>query len=180
MRMNTEHESLSRDIENLKYKITETNKAVMKLEISLTRKVTDAEEAVDAYTNLLSSLGLFPPLAPPLDSVNLALTLNTASPDIQEMLKGSGIRDVIKPSLGIIAELKRTERADIESERIKVDNELDQLTTECENMEEEIHEVLNKVNALNDQADELREVSYRLSSLGEDGDCSPDHDTLYR
>ncbi|KAI0073280.1 hypothetical protein K474DRAFT_1666837 [Panus rudis PR-1116 ss-1] len=157
-RMNTEHETLSKDIENLKHKIAETNRTVMKLEVSLTKKVTDAEEAVDAYTNLLSTLGLFPPLPPPLENVNLTLRLNTAAPNPQEMLAGSGIREVIKPSLAIIAELKRTERADVESERIKVDNELDQLTTECENVEEEVVAVTNKVNALNDQADEIRDV----------------------
>ncbi|KAI0797792.1 HEC/Ndc80p family-domain-containing protein [Abortiporus biennis] len=158
IRMNTEHESLSRDLENLKHKITETNKTVMKLEVSLTKKVTDAEEAVDVYTNLLASLNLFPPLPPPLADINLALELNTAAPNPQDMLSGAGIRETIKPSLAIVAELKRTERADIESERIKVDNELDQLITECENMDQEVVEVMNKVNALNDQADELREV----------------------
>jgi len=113
------------------------------------------------YTNLLSTLNLFPPLPPPLENVNLTLGLNTATPNPSDMLSGSGIRDVIKPSLAIVAELKRTDRADVESERIKVDNELDKLSTECENMEVEVVGVLNKVNAQNDQADELREVAQR-------------------
>ena len=64
--MNTEHETLSRDVENLKHKIAETNQVVVKLEVSLTRKVSDAEEALDTYNNLVSNLGLFPPLPPPL------------------------------------------------------------------------------------------------------------------
>ena len=51
-----------------------------------------------------------------------------------------------------------TARADVESDRIKVDDELDQLTLECETVEEEVLEVMSKTNALNDQADELREV----------------------
>lgn len=161
LRMNSEHEGLSRDLENLKHRLAETNRNALKLEVSLTKKVTDAEEAVDAYTGLLSTLGLFPPLPPPLQDVKLTLALNTASPNPPDMLVGPGIREVIKPSLAIIAELKRTERADIESERIKVDNELDQLTTEWENIQEEVNEVLNKVTALNDEAEELREVRRR-------------------
>lgn len=163
--MNSEHEGLSRDLESLKYKIAETSKNALKLEVSLTKKVTDAEEAVDAYTNLLSSLGLFPPLPPPLQDVKLTLALNTAAPNLPDILVGPGVREVIKPSLAIIAELKRTERADIESERIKVDNELDQMTTEWENMQEEVNEVLSKVTALNDEAEELREVSSSANVL---------------
>jgi len=157
--MNSAHETLARDLEHLRTKIAETHKTVMKLEVSLTKKVSAADEAVDTYTNLLSLLSLFAPLPPPLENVNLSLELNTAAPNASDMLLGPGIRDVIKPSLAIIAELRRTERADVESERIKVDNELDQLSTECENMEEEVVGVLSKVNALNDQADELREVA---------------------
>jgi len=157
--MNSAHETLARDLEHLRTKISETHKTVMKLEVSLTKKVSAADEAVDTYANLLSLLSLFAPLPPPLENVNLSLELNTAAPNASDMLLGPGIRDVIKPSLAIIAELRRTERADVESERIKVDNELDQLSTECENMEEEVVGVLSKVNALNDQADELREVA---------------------
>lgn len=145
--MNSAHETLARDLEHLRTKIAETHKTVMKLEVSLTKKVSAADEAVDTYTNLLSLLSLFAPLPPPLENVNLSLELNTAAPNASDMLLGPGIRDVIKPSLAIIAELRRTERADVESERIKVDNELDQLSTECENMEEEVVGVLSKVNA---------------------------------
>ncbi|KAH9951392.1 HEC/Ndc80p family-domain-containing protein [Amylocystis lapponica] len=159
VRMNTEHESLSRDVENLKHKIAETNQVVVKLEVSLTRKVSDAEEALDMYTNLLSNLGLFPPLAPPLEGIDLTLDLNSAAANPQNLLSGADIRRVIKPTLSRVAEMKRTERADVESERIKVDDELDQLTLECENMDEEVLELSNKVNALSDQADELREAA---------------------
>lgn len=158
VRMNAEHETLSRDIETLKHKMAETNQTVVRLEVSLTRKVSDAEEALDLYTNLLSNLGLFPPLLPPLEEIDLTLDLNPATSNPQQLLAGADVRTVIKPTLSRVAELKRTERADVESERIKVDNELDQLTLECENMDEEVMEISNKVNGLSDQADELREV----------------------
>ncbi|KAI0736882.1 HEC/Ndc80p family-domain-containing protein [Fomitopsis betulina] len=159
IRMNTEHETLTRDLETLKHKIAETNQLLVKLEVSLTRKVSDAEEALDMYANLLANLGLFPPMPPPLEGVDLTLDLNSAAANPQHLLSGSDIRRVIKPTLSRVAEMKRTERADVESERIKVDNELDQLTLECENVDEEAVETSNKVNALNDQADELREAA---------------------
>ncbi|KAF7359545.1 hypothetical protein MSAN_01297600 [Mycena sanguinolenta] len=156
IKMNTDHETLSQNLKDLKQKIAETNRNVMALEIHSAKRLGDAEEAIDAYTNLLSSLELFPPLAPPLQDVDLTLGLQT---NVQNMLAGADIRRVIKPTLSAIAESKRSERASVESERIKFDNELDQLTLECENIDEEIGEVEKKVVALNDQADELRDVA---------------------
>lgn len=158
LRMNTEHESLSRELESLKHKIAETSQVVVRLEVSLTRKVSDAEEALDQYTSLLSTLGLFPPLPPPLEDVDLTIDLHSASANPQGLLSGADIRKVVKPTLSRITEMKRTAHAEVESERIRVDDELDQLTLECETIEEEALEVMNKTNALNDQADELREV----------------------
>ncbi|KAI8998832.1 HEC/Ndc80p family-domain-containing protein [Trametes punicea] len=159
LRMNTEHESLTRELESLKHKIAETSQVVVRLEVSLTRKVSDAEEALDQYTSLLSSLGLFPPLPPPLEDVDLTIDLHSAASSPQGLLTGADIRKVVKPTLSRITELKRTAHAEVESERIRIDDELDQLTLECETIEEEVLEVTNKTNALSDQADELREAA---------------------
>lgn len=163
--MNTEHESLTRDLEALKNKLSETNKLIAKLEVSLDKKLRDAEEAVDAYTNLLTSLNLFPPLPPPLDGVDFRLGLNNASAGVSELLIGADVREVLKPKLGVVAELKRMEKAEVESETIKIDHELDQLLLTCENLEEEVLEVSKKVEALNEQADELREVRVKSISI---------------
>ncbi|KAJ7905277.1 hypothetical protein B0H14DRAFT_2659637 [Mycena olivaceomarginata] len=159
IKMNTDHETLSHNLRDLKQKIAETHRNVMTLEVNVTKRAGEAEEAIDAYTNLLTSLELFPPLAPPLQDVDLTLSLNTASSNPQNILSGADIRRVIKPTLSAIAESKRSERASVESERIKFDNELDQLTLECENIDEEIGEVEKKVVGLNDQADDLRDVA---------------------
>lgn len=156
--MNTDHESLSQNLRDLRQKIAEIYKNVMVLEVNVANRAAAAEEAIDVYTNLLTSLGLFPPLDPPLQDVDLTLDLNTASPNPQNLLSGADIRRVIKPTLSAVAESKRSERASVESERIKFDNELDQLTLECENVDEEIGEVEKKVVGLNDQADDLRDV----------------------
>jgi len=158
IQMNTDHETLTRNLEDLKQKISETHKMVMSLEVSVTNRAAAAEEALDAYTSLLSSVGLFPPLPPPLQDIDLTLELNTAASNPAALLSGADIRKVIKPLLSREAEGKRAERAEVESERIRVDNELDQLTLECENIDEEIMQLEKKVVALNEQADDLRDV----------------------
>ncbi|KAJ7172695.1 HEC/Ndc80p family-domain-containing protein [Mycena filopes] len=159
IKMNTDHETLSQNLKDLKQKIAETHRNLMSLEVNVTNRAAAAEEAIDTYTNLLTSLELFPPLDPPLEDVDLTLELNTPSANPQNLLSGADIRRVIKPTLSAVAESKRSERATVESERIKFDNELDQLTLECENIDEEIGEVEKKVVGLNDQADDLRDVA---------------------
>lgn len=163
--MNTDHETLARNLEDLKHKISEARKTVMSLEVITTNRGAAAEEALDLYGNLLSAVGLFPPLPPPFDNIDLRLELNTATANPQQLLLGSDIRKVIKPTLSSVAEIKRTERADIESERIKVDNELDQLTLECENVDEEVREIEQKVMGLNEQADDLRDAAQQESMV---------------
>ncbi|KAH7930854.1 hypothetical protein BV22DRAFT_999891 [Leucogyrophana mollusca] len=165
IRMNTDHETLSRNLEDLKHKISEAHKTVMSLEVIMTNRAAAAEEALDLYNNLLSSLGLFPPLPPPLEGIDLTLQLNTAAANPQQLLAGSDIRKVVKPTLSGVAESKRTERADVESERIKVDNELDQITLECENVDEEVGEIEKKVVGLNEQADDLRDAAQQESTV---------------
>ncbi|THG98588.1 hypothetical protein EW026_g3622 [Hermanssonia centrifuga] len=166
VRMNTEHESLTRDLENLKNKLADSARIIQKLEVSLGRKITEVEEALDAYTNLLSSLGLFPPLPPPLEDVDLKLELNSAAANPNALLGGADVREVVKPGLATVAEMKRIEKAQVEDKKTELENELDQLITACENMEEEVVEVMNKANALNDQADELREIAQREALAG--------------
>ncbi|KAJ6546466.1 HEC/Ndc80p family-domain-containing protein [Mycena vulgaris] len=159
IKMNTDHETLSQNLKDLKQKLAETHRNVMTLEVNVTNRAAAAEEAIDVYTNLITSLELFPPLAPPLQDVDLTLELMTGSSNPQNLLSGADIRRVIKPTLSAVAESKRSERASVESERIKIDNELDQLTLECENVDEEIGEVEKKVVGLNEQADDLRDVA---------------------
>jgi len=161
--MNTDRDALTRNLEDLKQKLEETRKTVMTLEVNVTNRAAAAEEALDMYTNMLSSLELFPPLPEPWQDVDLTLELNSASSNPQQLLTGSDIRKVIKPTLSGIAEMRRMERAAVESELIKIENEHDQLMTECENLECEIIEVEKKVVSLNEHADDLRDVDSSFS-----------------
>ena len=158
IRMTTDHETLARNLEDLKQNIARTHSAVMSLEVNVTNRATSTEEELDTYTSMLSALGLFPPLPPPLEGVNFVLELNTATSDPSQLLIGSDIKTLIKPNLNLVAETKRMERADVENERLRADHELDQLMTECENLDLDTSELDKKVAALNQQADDLRDV----------------------
>jgi kinetochore protein NDC80 len=177
IRMNTDRETLTRNLEDLKQKLEETRKTVMTLEVNVTNRAAAAEEALDIYTNMLSSLELFPPLPEPWQDIDLTLELNSASSDPQQLLTGSDIRKVIKPTLSGVAEMKRMKRAAIESELIKIENEHDQLLTECENLDCEIAEVEKKVVNLNEHADDLRDVGSSLSQKFTLSDQNPGSST---
>lgn len=156
--MNTDRETLTRNLEDLKQKIAETHKVVLSLEINVTNRAAAVEEALDTYTNLLSGLGLYPTPPEPWQDIDLSLELNGASSNPQQLLFGLDIRKVIRPTLSSVAEAKRLERAAFENESVKVNNELDQLTTECKNLDYELCELEKKATNLNEQADDLRDV----------------------
>lgn len=158
IKMNTDRETLTRNLEDLKQKIAETHKTVMSLEVKVTNRAAAVEEALDTYTNALSSLGLYPNPPEPWQDVDLTLELNSASSNPQQLLIGLDIRKSIKPTLSSIAEAKRVERATLEAESVKVNNELDQYTTECKNVDYELCELEKKATSLNEQADDLRDV----------------------
>ncbi|KAJ3511680.1 hypothetical protein NLJ89_g3955 [Agrocybe chaxingu] len=165
IKMNTDRETLSRNLEDLKAKIAESHKVVMTLEVNVTNRAAAVEEALDTYTNMLSSLGLYPSPQEPWQDIDLTLELNSASSNPQQLLSGSDIRKIIKPTLSSVAETKRLERAALENESVKVNNELDQLTTECKNLDYEIGELEKKATALNEQGDDLRDAAQQEAQV---------------
>ncbi|PPQ89088.1 hypothetical protein CVT25_006460 [Psilocybe cyanescens] len=165
IKMNTDREMLTRNLEDLKQKIAETHKTVMTLEVKVTNRAAAVEEALDTYTNMLSTLGLFPTPPEPWQDVDLTLELNSASSNPQQLLVGLDIRKTIRPTLSSVAEAKRLERAALENESVKVSNELDQYTTECKNLDYELCELEKKATNLNDQADDLRDAAQQEAQV---------------
>ncbi|PPQ64676.1 hypothetical protein CVT26_002766 [Gymnopilus dilepis] len=161
IKMNTDREMLTRNLEDLKQKLAETQKTVHNLEIKVTNRAAAVEEALDTYTNMLSSLELFPTPPEPWQDVDLTLELNSASANPQQLLLGLDIRETIKPTLSSVAEAKRAERADVENESVRVTDQIDQVTTESKNLEFELVELEKKATALNEQADDLRDAAQR-------------------
>ncbi|KAF9451194.1 hypothetical protein P691DRAFT_808373 [Macrolepiota fuliginosa MF-IS2] len=164
-KMNSDHEQLSKNIEELRTRKKDTHRHVMKLEVDVSKQTSVTEEILEKFTHLLVSLELHPTLPPPRQNVDLSLELNPAASAPQDLLQGADIRKVIKPTLSAIAEDRRVERADLESERIKVEDELDQIVHECENIEEEIVELEKKVWGVSEQAEELRDAAQQDASL---------------
>lgn len=172
--MKSDAEQLSRTLEESRQRLADTHRNSMNLEVSVANKTATVEDALEKYTRSLVSLELYPTPPPPRHNVNLALELNPAASVLQDLLQGADIRKVIKPTLSAIAEDKRVERADLESEKIRVEDELDQVMQECENLDEEVMTVEKKVMGLNDQAEELRDVNqlvtikscFKLTFLG--------------
>lgn len=158
IKMTTDRESLQRNLADLRQKIDETKKVVLNLEVTLANRVTTVEEALDTYTGMLTTLGLYPTPPEPWQDIDLTLELNSASSNPQQLLVGADVRKIIRPTLSSVAESKRQERAMVESESVKVNNELDQLTIECKNLDYDMGEIEKKVAQLNEQADDLRDV----------------------
>jgi kinetochore protein NDC80 len=153
IRMNTEHEALTRSVEDLKVKVTETNKLVMSLEVSLTNRVATAEEVIDQYNTLLSSPGLIPP-----NEEDLTIELNMASSDLQQLVRGPDMRKIVRPTLSKWAEMYRMEIDAAKREKIVVDDQQDHVVNECDDLIQEIETETAKVHALTEQAEEMREV----------------------
>lgn len=158
LRMNTEHETLTRDLEHYKHKISESSKLIHRLEVAVGKKTSDTEEIIDQYNSMLATLGLFPPLPPPLEDINLGLTMNTGAADPSQLVIGPPLKEVVKPTLSRITELKKTEGAEMERDKIRLDDELDKIAVVCENKEQDVVEILKKANTINEQADDLRDV----------------------
>jgi kinetochore protein NDC80 len=158
MRMNTEHETLTRNIEDLKVKVTDTNKLVMSLEVSLTNRVATAEEVIDQYNTLLSSPGLIPP-----NEEDLTIELNMANSDLQQLVRGPDMRKVVRPTLSKWAEMYRMEIDAAKREKIVVDDQHDHVVNDCDDLIQEIETEAAKVHALTEQAEEIREVMFLAS-----------------
>ena len=153
VRMNTEHETLARSVEDLKVKVTETNKLVMSLEVSLTNRVATAEEVIDQYNTLLSSPGLIPS-----NDQDLTIELNMASSDLQQLVRGPDMRKVVRPMLSKWAEMYRVDIDAAKREKIVVDDDHDNVVNQCDDLIQEIETEAAKVHALTEQAEEMREV----------------------
>lgn len=159
-RMNKEHDTLVRNVEDLKAKVTQTNKLVMSLEVSLTNRVAAAEEVIDQYNTLLSSPGLIPP-----DAEDLTIELSMASSDLQQLVRGPDMRKVVRPALSKWAEMCRMEIDAVKREKIVVDDQHDHVVHECEDLIQEIETETAKVHALTEQAEEMREAAQQEATV---------------
>jgi kinetochore protein NDC80 len=155
IQMNTSHETLSQAVRELEKKLADTRAQLMSLEVTVTNRATAAEEAVDFYNGMLVSLQILPARE---DELDIGLELNTAADSPDQLLVGPDLRRVVRPALNRIAEERRRDREDVESERIAVDHEVDGLAADCDVVQAEIAAVSKEVARLTEEADAIREV----------------------
>lgn len=163
--MNSEHESLSRALEELRRRNAETSNNMRSLEVALAKRSENVEQAVDEYTDFLERLGLFPTTPPPLPPTDLRLEINFASSNPKELVRrsalgrGADLKNDIKPALDTVAEYLRQEHQRLENEVITVEQELDEVGVETDKVEEEIFETERKTGTTQDEAEAIRVVS---------------------
>ncbi|KAH8825393.1 HEC/Ndc80p family-domain-containing protein [Flagelloscypha sp. PMI_526] len=161
--MRRDHDTLTRQLDDLEAKVREAHHTVMALEVSFSNRAHDAEQQIDSYMNYLTKVGLFPHPPSPWKDIELALELRSGAPDPEQMLSGPSIETVIKPALTHVAETRRKERADNEDERVRLDHEFDRIHAENENLEDELNMLEKQVATLNEQAEALREAAQQDS-----------------
>jgi kinetochore protein NDC80 len=164
--MNTEQETLSRLLDELRRKNAETSNQMRSLEVALAKRSENVEQAIDEYTELLHQLGLFPNVPHPLPpaGMDLRLEINFASPNPRELIRrtadGPGqiadLRGEIKGALDSIAEYKRRQHMTVEDEAANLENELDDIGAETDRMEEEIESLEQKTNNVQEEAEAIR------------------------
>lgn len=163
--MNSEQETLTRILDDLRRKNADISNNMRSLEVALAKRSENVEQAVDEYTDFLERLGLFPTAPPPLPPTDLRLEVNFASSNPKELLrrsangKGADLRNDIKPALDTVADFLRQEHQRLENEVITVEQELDEVGIETDKVEEEIFETERKTNTIQDEAEAVRVVS---------------------
>jgi kinetochore protein NDC80 len=158
-RMNSEQQTLDRTLADLKAKSRESNKQALTLEVTVANRLDNLEQAVDEYMSFVYKLGLHPKPPQELSAISFLLELNGGASNPHELLVGEDLRKTIRPALVQFADMKRRERGFRDDERVKIENSLDQITMECENLEQETNTLDTQVNVRNTEAEDVRAVS---------------------
>ena len=172
--MTTEQETLSRALDELRRKSTETTNQVRSLEVALAKRSENVEQAVDEYMELLQQLALFPSVPEPLPyaGVDLRLEINFASQNPRELVRrtvdtsdrGTDPLGEVKGALDSIADYKRRQHMSIEDDAANLENELDDVVAETDRMEEEIDDLERKINNVQEEAEAIRITTQQEAS----------------
>ncbi|KZV70486.1 hypothetical protein PENSPDRAFT_579344 [Peniophora sp. CONT] len=162
VRMNTEYETLERNLGDLKNKISDARKSLSTLEITVANRTATTEDIMDKYNRELAGLGFLPTLPPPYEDMDISLRLNPAASNPQDLLRGLNIRGKIRPTLAAISQAKRVESGAVENERLQTDHEIDQVVATCEQLEIRILSLSKDISAREEQTNELRDEIQRV------------------
>ena len=173
-RMNHERETLTRNLDDLRVKITEMSSQAYDAEMQLTKSMDRFDALVGEYMNLAHQIGTIPLLQDQLgstvgpDGIDYAIAFDVGADDVEKLIiEGKKLRSVIWPGLQSFGEKFRAETAEMDNKRIVLEDELDRKSHEVEAMRDEAETRLAKYNMLNDKAEEAKAVSlycYRFTS----------------
>lgn len=167
--MNSEQETLSRIVDELRRKTEETRQQARSYEITLAQRFDNVEQSIDEYTALLDNLRLFPVVLPPLPSADLRLEANFASADPRGLIRrvqdgtSADLKNDVKVILNGIAVYKRQELQALEDQVVTVADDLDTVTAETDKLEEDMLNTERRTNDLQDESEAIKTVNTCIS-----------------
>lgn len=165
-RMNTEHETLSRNLEDLRKKKDDTSRAALELEVPLAKSIEIVDHVLDVYTTLLFESDLQPLESSVESSQSLRLESNFSSENPKELVRRAvdrtsvDIKREIRPQLIALANKKRQQRSLLQDEGVNVEGDIDVVSAECQKFKDELNDLEGRTAVLTEQAEEVREVCF--------------------
>jgi SMC interacting uncharacterized protein involved in chromosome segregation len=160
---------------DLKVKSREVNKSALSLDIAVAKRSDAVEQALEEYMALVYKLGLHSSPPSEFSHISFTLELNGAASEPRNLIQGESLRGIIKPAILTVSESKRRERGLLNDERVKLENDLDVVTVECENLEQEVDTVETRIRLTNNEVEEIREVHEKRVLGGTDADLGSRH-----
>lgn len=141
-RMFRERETLLKQFDDLSAKELELQNQAHSLSVSIFREADSVELLVEEITNKLDKLKLHPKPPAPFAPGDFHFTFNRATDDLDAIITGADISPNGKmvKNLSSYAEKMRRERADLASQAVRLENELDVATTELDELRKVVDE----------------------------------------
>ncbi|KAG8758825.1 kinetochore-associated Ndc80 complex subunit ndc80 [Ceratobasidium sp. 428] len=177
-RMATETEKLQRGLRDTQTRIREATRANNSSEVSLSHRLHHLDNAITEYNEILWRLGLHRRKqgGDADDSMDKSkddgedlegefeVELNPAASAVGDMLRGGGtldggLRSRVQPALNVFAAEAREARAELESEQLAKDSEVDRVKEEIERIGDATEVLRRKIEIMQDKAEEIKSNS---------------------
>ncbi|KAG8720013.1 kinetochore-associated Ndc80 complex subunit ndc80 [Ceratobasidium sp. 394] len=176
-RMATETEKLQRSLRDTQTRIREATRANNASEVSLSHRVHHLDNAITEYNEILWRLELHRRkqgtggVDESMENDEgddaegeFEIELNPAASAVGDMLRGGGTLDGglkhrVQPALNALAAEAREARAELESEQLVKDSEVDRIKEEIEHIGDDTDLLRRKIEVMQDKAEEIKSNS---------------------
>ncbi|KAG8748016.1 kinetochore-associated Ndc80 complex subunit ndc80 [Ceratobasidium sp. 414] len=175
-RMATETEKLQRSLRDTQTRIREATRANNSSEVSLSHRVHHLDSAITEYNEVLWRLGLHRRrqgggVDESMENDEgedaegeFEIELNPAASAVSDMLRGGGTLDGglkhrVQSALNALAAEAREARAELESERLVKDSDVDRVKEEIEHIGDDTDLLRRKIEVMQDKAEEIKSNS---------------------